>query len=906
MKRKTKSSKQIKINSFKRERITVGGVFGKIGKVFGYLCSALLTVLLVCVIAGIIVGCVFAVYVSQNIDTTIDESVLVTGASEQTTKLYYYEFTDRANREGVAIEMEDRIYGAENSLWASYDEIPTYLSEAFVSIEDERFWTHPGIDLKRTGGAVLNFFLGFDDTSYGGSTITQQLIKNVTGRNEATIQRKVQEILCALNLEKTKSKQEILELYLNIVPLSQNCIGVRAAAETYFGKDLSELTLTECAALASITKYPTKYDPIQNPEENRKRRETVLWKMYDLEKISDEEYNAALAEELVLVSGNQTGKEEDVDRDKVNNWYVETVIADVRDDLMEKYGISSKIASNLINSGGLSIYTLVDPEVQRIMEEVYADPNSFPENTGGIPAESAMAIVDPYTGDLLGVVGSRSEKRGNLVLNYATQTQRAPGSSLKPLSVYAPALEQGIITYGSVYDDTPLWFREDNTPYPKNLPDVYRGLTTVNSAVERSVNTVAMKVLDELTIDVSYDYLKNRLGFDYLVDYGETQSGLGYTDKGQAALALGQLNFGVTVRDIAAAYTVFPSGGIYHDSHSYLYVKDSDGNILLSNDDVGEIVFSEQTSYIMTKMLQNVMNNGTGTSVSLRKKMDVAGKTGTAGNDYDRWFVGYTPYYIGSVWYGYSYPKSLSNLKANPSNKIFDLVMTRLHEEYIAAAESGDIPLRSFDDNRPSGIVEATYCKDSGKLMTDACRLDPRGDRSDTGYFTVSNSPKEYCDRHIIVDYDMTTNAYAHEYSLPENLKQVALIRENTRAFPVQIYVEDAQYVYRPLPYDVKPCGWWGEPYFINAIPEGTFVGTTNLKGARQFNSFSYENYDFSRFEVTTPAETTTVSPEETTVFPAETTGPPEETTGPPEEAIVTPAVETIPPEGDSNTEFEG
>lgn len=878
-----KREKQLTIDSFKREKKSAKGIFSKIGKAIGYFFSALLTFMLVCFVTGIIVGCVFAIYVSNNIDPTMDESLLVTATGDQTTKIYYYEFTDRANRVGTAVEIEDaRIYGTENSLWASYDEIPTYLREAFVSIEDKRFWTHSGVDWKRTAGAVLEFVFG--NSSYGGSTITQQLIKNVTGNNDTTIQRKVQEILCALNLEKSKSKEEIIELYLNIVPLSQGCVGVRAAAETYFGKELSELTLAECASLAAITKFPTKYDPIQNPENNIKRRNDVLDQMFKQEKISQEEFDSALAEELVLVESNTSDEAQTVNQDNVNSWYIDTVFCDVRDDLMEKYNISSQIASNLINSGGLSIYTLMDPKVQSIMEEVYADESSFPENTGGIPAESAMAVVDPETGDLLGVVGSRSEKRGNLVLNYATQTQRAPGSSLKPLSVYAPALEAGLITYGTVYDDTPLWFDDNNNPYPHNLPDVYKGLTTINSAVERSVNTVAMKVLEDLTIDVSYDYLKNKLGFSYLIDYAEDKNGNGYTDKGLAALSLGQLNYGVTVRDIAAAYTVFPNGGIYHESNSYLYVYDSEGNLLLSNDNAGEIVFSEQTSYIMTKMLQNVMNNGTGTSVSLRKTVDVAGKTGTAGNDYDRWFVGYTPYYVGAVWYGYSYPKSLSNLSSNPSNKIFDLVMTRLHEDIIAEAQENGEALRSFDDNRPSDIVEVTYCMDSGKLMTDACRLDPRGSRADTGYFTVSTMPTEYCDTHIIVDYDTTTNAYAHEYTLPENIKKVALIRENTRSFPVQIYVTDAQYVYRELADNIRPCGWWGEPFFINSIPEGTYIGTTNLKGGRQFNSFSYENYDFSRFEkseTTSPIETT--APVETTATPAD----------------------TIPPSGDENTAYE-
>ncbi len=890
MKNKANGIKELKIGSFKRERTTSRRAVSTVGKFFAYLFSSIMTIVLVCFITAIIVGCVFAIYVSNHIDPTIDESLLITGTGEQTTKLYYYEFTDRANRVGEAIEMKDaRIYGAENSLWASSDEIPDMLKEAFISIEDYTFWTHNGINWKRTIGAALNFFIGFDKSEYGGSTITQQLIKNVTGEDDATIQRKVEEILCALNLEKSLSKEEILELYLNIVPLSQSCIGVRAAAETYFGKELSELTLAECASLAAITKYPTKFDPIQNPENNIERRDDIINEMWEQGKISEEERDAAYAEELVLASDTET-TEESLDRADVNSWYVDTVIVDVRNDLMEKYGISKEIASNLINSGGLSIYTLMDPKVQEVIEEVYADENSFPENTGGIPAESAMAVVDPYTGDLLGVAGARGEKRGNLLLNYATQTQRAPGSSIKPLSVYAPALEAGLITYGTVYDDTPLWFNEKEdteqpVPYPKNTPDEYRGLTNINSAVERSVNTVAMKVLQDLTIDTAYDYVKNKLGFDYLVDYGEDINGNGYTDKGLAALSLGQLNFGVTVRDIAAAYTVFPTGGVFHDSHSYLYVYDSKGNLLLSNDDSGEIVFSQQTSYIMTKMLQNVVNNGTGRSVSLRKSVDVAGKTGTAGNDYDRWFVGYTPYYVGAVWYGYSYPKSLSNLAANPSNKVFDLVMTKLHEKYIAeAAVEGGTPLRTFDDNRPSDVVEATFCKDSGKLLTAACALDPRGSRAETGYFTSSTVPKNYCDRHIVVNYDATTNAYAHEYTKPENIIQVALIKEDTRAFPLQIFVTDAQYVYRELPFDVRPCGWWGEPYFINAIPEGVFVGTTNLKGARQFNSFSYENYDFSKFET----EETAVSDETTT---------PDETSAPPEE--------TIPPSGEENTQYE-
>ena len=908
MKKRENTFTELKIDSFKRQKPSVARGLGKTGKIIGkviaYLLCALLTIMLVCLITGIIVGCAFAIYVSENIDPNVDEVLFYTATSEQTTTIYYYDYESseaRRNRDPNAPVVElKKIYGTENSQWASISEIPDNLENAFIAIEDKRFRTHDGIDWRRTAGAALNFFIGFDESSYGGSTITQQLIKNVTGEDDATIQRKVEEILRAINLEKTMEKDQILELYLNIVPLSQSCIGVRAAADTYFGKELDELTLAECAALASITKYPTKYDPIQNPENNKKRRIDVLYEMKDQGLITEEEYNEAINEELVLRGVNDAG-EKDINSNEVNSWYVDTVIVDVRDDLMVKYGISSQLAMKMINSGGLNIYTLVDPKVQSAMEEVFEDEASFPQ-TSGIPAEAAMAIVDPYTGDLLGVVGGRGKKRGNILLNYATQTKRAPGSSIKPISVYAPAIQEGIITYGSVYDDTPLTFN-GSTPYPKNLPDKYKGLTTINSAVERSVNTVAMKVLNDLTIETSYDYLTNRLGFDYLIDYAETKDGVGYTDKGPAALALGQLNYGVTVRDMAAAYTVFPSGGVYSRSKSYLRVEDSDGNVILSNEseillDDGTtaapqtVVFSEQTAYITTKMLNNVVNRGTATVISLRKKVDVAGKTGTAGNDYDRWFVGFTPYYVGAVWYGYSYPKSIGNV-SNPSNILFDLVMTKVHEEIISEAEAGGEPLKTFEDNCPSDIVEVNYCIDSGKLPSAACSLDPRGDRIEEGYFTRSNRPFETCDCHIIVDYDSTTNAVAHEYST--STYQVALIKENTRSFPYQITVEDAQYVYRQLPSNVKPGGWWGVPFFINAIPEGTYVGSSNVES--QFNRFSYENYDFSRFdppavtEATEPVSTEPVGDGEEPV--AETTQSPV-------------ADEPIPSEGDNNTEYEG
>lgn len=812
---------------------------GPVARFFRGLLGVLLTILLVGILAGIIVASAFAIYVNNYIDPVVDESVLISGSSSQTTKIYYYNYEDRVNRIGEAVELEDqRLYGEENSLWVPLSDIPQNLIDAFVSVEDHRFWDHPGVDWIRTGGAVLNFFTS--SKSYGGSTITQQLIKNLTGNNDYTIQRKVQEILCALNLEKTLSKNQILEMYLNIVPLSQHCVGVSTAAYTYFGKSVSDLTLVECAALARITNRPTYYDPIQNPENNKNGRQTVLDLMLKFGKITQSEYDEAYNADLVLNVQSAASRQV-----TTNSWFTDTVIEDVIDDLVAA-GYNRTVASKMVYYGGLSIYTTMDPEVQSVLEAVYADDSNFPADDRGVPAKSAMCIIDPETGDLLGVVGQRGVKSGNRILNYATQTKRSPGSTIKPISVYAPALEEGIITYGSVYDDVPVWFNtasESGTPiaWPGNAPYVYRGLTTVNSAVERSVNTIAVRVLQDLGLDKSFSYVRDRLMISSLIERATDSQGRGYTDKGLAALALGQLNLGLTVREITAAYATFANHGICSKTRSYLYVYDSEGNVLLDNSYKANIVFSEQTSYIMTQMLENVVKNGTARGVTLKNQVEVAGKTGTAGDDYDRWFLGYTPYYVGGVWYGFEYPKSLSYLSSNPCISIWDKVMTQLHQKYIDEAAAGGEPLKTFE--QPDGIVKVTYCMDSGKLMTDACRADPRGSRADTGYFTAATAPKTYCDCHVLVDYDTVNGGIAHEGTPPENIAKVGLIRVNDRSFPVQVIVTDAQYVYRELPAGVQPAMYWSAPYFANILEPGEYCGISGSSTSRQYNAFAYQNY---------------------------------------------------------------
>ncbi len=821
-------------------------------KALSWVFNVVITVLLIAAITGIIVGSAFAVYVKNFVDTEVDESKFILSQTNQTTKIYYMEYEDRTNRVGYPVEIVDqRLYGETNNLIVSFKEMPTDLINACVAIEDERFWSHDGVDWLRTVKAAANFVLKFED-EFGASTLTQQLIKNVTGDKDYKIQRKVQEIFWALDLEQKRSKEDIITMYLNIIPLSRNCYGVQSAAHTYFGKEAKDLTLLECCAIISITNNPSIYDPISNPEKNTYRRNLVLDKMLELGYITQQEYDENYDRPLELNVQISTTES------TVYSWYTDMVYEDVLADLVEA-GYSREIATQMLWSGGLEIYTVMDPDVQKVLDEVYLDDANFPENKSGLPAQSAMIVIDPYTSDILGVAGARGEKTINRGQNFATKAVRPAGSSIKPLSVYAPALENGLITYASVYDDVPVNFGKYNldpdagdiiypVAWPNNFPAEYRGLTNINSAIERSVNTIAVRVLQKLSLNTSFDFVYNKLKMRSLIEEKTLDSGVRLTDKDVAALALGQFNYGVTVREITAAYSIFANEGVFNEARSYVKVLDSEGKVLLSNDSAGEVVLSEENAAIMTKMLSNVVNYGTATSVTLRKKVDVAGKTGTTTNDFDRWFVGYTPYFIGGVWYGYEYPKSLTTpLRGytNPPNTIWDTVMTRLHEEFLTEAEAGTTPLKTF--TMPTDVVTAQFCRDSGMLMTDACRADPRGNRAETGWFAKGTEPTEPCTTHVLVRYDTSTGAVACDGCPIGAVREVGLIRVEDRSFPTQVYVTDAMYVYRELYDNVEPGGWNGVPFFINMLEEDTYCGIT-YSTVGQYNAFCWLHFDFDAF----------------------------------------------------------
>ncbi len=792
----------------------------KIAKGFA---AVLVTLVLIVVLAGIIVVSAFSVYIANYVDTEVDMSKFRLDVSSLTTtsKLYYYDFEDRTNRVGTALELENEtIKGEIDQVYVTYDEIPENMANAVIAIEDKRFRTHEGVDWIRTAGAGLGFLTG--NSSYGGSTLTQQLIKNMTGNDDYKIQRKIQEIFWALDLETKMEKEEILELYLNVVNFGNGCSGVQAAAYKYFGKTASELTLIECAAIAGITQNPTKYNPITNPENNAERRNIVLSEMLDQGLITQREFDEAYGKELVL------NIPESVESSTVNSWYTDMVIEDVINDLVEKKGYTYKTASLLVYNGGLNIYSLVDPEIQAQLEKIYGDDSYFPTSNGGVKAQSSAIIIHPETGDVLAVVGARGKKSANRVQNYATQTTRPAGSTLKPLSVYAPALEAGIAGYATVVDDTPFRFY-GTTSWPKNSHGGYRGLVNVNYALKESLNTVSVKLLDMVGLDKSFAFCHDTLEMSSLIERKELDDGTVLTDKDYAALALGQLNWGVTVREVTAGYTVLANGGVYNSPNSYLKVTDSEGNVILENGSTGKVAISEDNAALMTKMLQHVIESGTASqgknAVTFEKKtgINVAGKTGTSGDTaFDRWFIGYTPYYICGVWYGYEYPQAITGV-INPCISLFDEIMVPIHQKYVDAAKDGTEELKSFDfDN----LVQCEYCVDSGLLTTDACRCDLRGSRTETGWFVRGNEPTEYCTTHVLVDYDTSTGSVACDFCPEDSVIKVGLLNVK-RDFSAYVAVTDAQYTYVELPANVRPYSNQYFPFYYFLYDTGHWCGVS-------------------------------------------------------------------------------
>ena len=698
------------------------------------------TLLLVGLVTGAFLCCFGAVYIKTVIIPVAQEFTMNDFDVGENSVMYYQDKSTGEYKELVTL------LNTTSSIWVDSEEIPKYLKEAAVAVEDKRFYTHPGVDWVRTGKAVLCMFTGQD--IQGGSTITQQLIKNLTGYNETTVKRKVVEIFRALEFTKKYSKDYTLEWYLNIIPMGGKYKGVGSASYYYFGKPVSELSLAECASLISITNNPSMYSPystarFEDPDtgeiltardKNKQRQELVLWLMKDQGKISQEEYDQAVAEELNFVRGEGETQETDI-----YSWYEEQVITDVKNDLMEKYNYSEDVADRMLARGGLRIYTCVDLDVQHAAEQIYEnrDNLNFTSSNGQL-MQSAITIIDNSTGDIAAIVGRVGEKTGNRWKNLATDAYRQPGSSLKPLSVYSPGLEMGVISPITVVDDYPYQVL-NGSPWPINSGSArYKGLTTVRQGLAQSVNTIALRVLaDRVTVDASFDFVQSRYHIDLVQaqQSGDTVQ----SDMSLAPLSMGGLTKGVTTRQMATAFAAFPSGGIYRTSRTYTKVTHMVNDVeevLLDNASTQEQAVKPTTAYYMNSMLSGVVSSaGTAGSARFSSSMGIAGKTGTTSSAYDRWFVGFTPAYTAAVWTGYEYNARMSG--PNRAIAMWKLVMEQVHK---------DLSAKKFAE--PDGLTTVTVCKDSGLLATSYCEMDPRGSRAFTDRVFREDAPTEFCTCH--------------------------------------------------------------------------------------------------------------------------------------------------------------
>lgn len=808
---------------------------------FGWVLSIVMTLCLIGVITGVIVGGAFLLYAKDNIDTSVDDFADLIKDKDLTTRVGYLD----ADGKYVDLPSESLSAGEKRS-WVKYSDFNEYIADAFVVIEDKRFEQHKGVDWLSTIKVTIQYFTG--QGMRGASTITQQVIKNVTENDDVTIQRKAQEILKALNLEKKYDKTEILEMYLNSIYLSQGCYGVGAAAYTYFGKEVKDLTLIESAALACITQYPYYYDPIINPQHNAEKRNLVLKYMYDQGKITQDEFLSAYEKELVL---KVSGDDDEGTSASVHSWYTDAAQQEAVRLLRDKFGYSARIAEKALLTGGYTIVTALDPDIQAIVEDYYENAEWEKHDNSPIQPNSSCVIIDHSNGNVVALVGSRGRKTINLGLNYATQTRRPSGSSIKPISVYGPGIEANAVTWGTVLDDVPINFGTEtidpdtgekvysnNHGYPKNAPDRYLGLTTVHEGVRNSINTISWRSLERLGLDNSFDFLTNKLHLTTLIESQTMSNGLTFTDKAYAPLAMGEFTWGVVVKEMVAAYQIFANEGIFNDERIVLKILDNDGNVIVDNEKKSEVVISAQTATITTKLLQDVVATGTAYKITLKKNVDCAGKTGTSESNNDKWFIGYTPYYVCGVWFGYSMPRSLNKFNSVSSAPVlaWDAIMTKVMQKYVDAAKNGGEPLKKFVD--APGLVQVEYCIDSGKLPTDACRNDLRkiteptkGNRIEKGWFKAGTEPTEYCDCHVMVEYDKVKKAVAMNGCPSENTIKVGMLN-HLRVLPFNIQIADAQYTWQQVPDDYSYEGLTSsQPFYIKLLPAGFYTGYTKNGG---------------------------------------------------------------------------
>lgn len=684
------------------------------------------------------------------------------------------------NQNSIVFDIDEneiaRLGETKKKITVSSDEIPDDLKNAYVAIEDERFYEHHGIDAKRTGSAILSYITHFGKSSFGGSTITQQLVKNMTGDNNDSAGRKIKEWWRAWELESCSSKDDILTGYLNMIYTGPNIYGIEAGAKYYFNKSCSDLTLEECAFMAGINNSPNSYNPfVENNENNlekiNKRTKLVLGKMKELDYISNSEYETAISN---LENGLNFEQGEIDAGNGVYSYHTDALINELTSDLSKRYNISNQFAYNYLENAGLKIYSTQNTEIQKETEKEFEKSKYILQsNYNDSTSQAAMVIIDHKKGYVVACAGGLGEKTESRVLNRATQSIRQTGSAMKPLAVLAPALDKKIITNASIYDDTEQDFEDGYHPVDYNKP---LGDITVRRAVESSQNVPFVEIMEELTPKKSIKYLK-KMGITTLTKKDETLS-----------LALGGLDKGISPLQMAAGYSTIANDGVYIEPTFYKTIEKRNGKTLLKSKQKKKKVFSKEVAYILKELLtQPVLGeNGTANYCKI-SGVDVAAKTGTTDDNFDRWLCGFTPYYTAATWYGFDQNETINYGNKNPAGLIWANVMSRIH--------SG-LPSDNFE--KPDNVYAIEVCAETGKQATTGCP------HTYTEYFLKKTLPKT-CNKHSGDEIDTTTESKKNTGTIQGSETEIDEEEPPRLVTPEPTYAPTQTTTSKPSPTPTKP-----------------------------------------------------------------------------------------------------
>ena len=615
----------------------------------------------------------------------------------------------------IAVLGESRIQ--EN---ISIDEIPENLKNAYIAVEDKTFNKHHGINFKRTAGATLSFITNKGSSAYGGSTITQQLVKNVTGENESKVSRKIKEWDRAIKTEIVLSKDEILQTYFNIIYVGPNIYGVEKGAQYYFNKSVRDLDLAECAFLAGINNSPNSYNPFgekDNSEKIKIRCTTVLKLMLEQDYINNEEYNEAIEK---VEAGLEFDKGDvEPNGTSVYSYLADAAISEVIVDLSESKEISTSFATNYLYLGGLKIYSTQNSDIQKILEEECEKEKYIKKSTQDKNAttQAAMVIIDNQTGTVVGCIGGVGKKETSRGFNRATQAVRQTGSAIKPIAVLGPALEENIITSASIYNDKKTTFENNYSP---NNYEGQLGEITVRRAVESSQNIPFVRIMDQLTSKKAIKYM-------------EKQGITTLTEKDNALpVALGGLQKGISPLQMAGAYASIANNGMYIEPVFYTVVENSKGKVVLKNEQEKHKVYSENTAYVLKKLLEQPILGAYGTAKNCAiDGMETSAKTGTTDNFYDKWLCGFTSYYTAVTWFGYDQNERIEEGTDSLANQMWASVMKKVHKNLIEK-----------DYEKVKNVVEVEICSETGKVAGSKCK------KTYIEYFRKENVLKTVCNKH--------------------------------------------------------------------------------------------------------------------------------------------------------------